>query len=179
MGAQVGCLGIRQEERRGVVVDGCRLEQRKRLSVEPELPPAHEAGVLVHETPDRPRRHVAARVRGMNVRPSRTAIASGPSSVGAGVRLGAGVGGAADTGRAASGAARPPASPRRRCGSCSRRSDQNGSGGRVGRSRLGVQHSFVDPPCIRGQLRSTRMTARRESPEAGPPVAASRAGCAA
>ena len=63
VGAEARCLGIRQEERRGVVVDCCRLEQREGSSVEPELPPAHEAGVLVHEASDRARRHVAARVR--------------------------------------------------------------------------------------------------------------------
>ena len=63
VGAEARCLGIRQEERRGVVVDCCRLEQGEGFSVEPELPPAHEAGVLVHEASDRARRHVAARVR--------------------------------------------------------------------------------------------------------------------
>ena len=58
-----GRVGIRQEEGRRVVVDRPRLEQRERPSVELELPPAHEARVLVHETSDRARRHVAARVR--------------------------------------------------------------------------------------------------------------------
>ena len=63
VGAEARCLGIRQEEGGGVVVDCRRLEQREGPSVEPELPPAHEAGVLVHETSDRAGRHVAARVR--------------------------------------------------------------------------------------------------------------------
>ena len=63
VGTEARCVGIREEERGGVVVDRTGLEQRERSSVETNLPPAQEARVLVHETSDRAGRHIAARVR--------------------------------------------------------------------------------------------------------------------
>ena len=112
VGTKARCVGIRQEERGGVVVDRTGLEQRERSSVETNLPPAQEARVSCTRPPIEPGATSPRESENMNVRPSRTAIASGPSSRGA--RVSPKAVWARDTGRAGSGAVRPPLLRRRR-----------------------------------------------------------------